>query len=949
MPIRKSGEAHRALELLEEFHAELSRPSDAELKHAIEKVIGIFKTNLFQALCDIQDFYDNTLLNERITLDRKTYETKKLAERWENNPPFGGTFSKLQPNHLDSFDRGFPSSTTTATAPIGTGATTAGYTNGYETNVSSHTYSYHEQSKQLTKDGWLTSEVNTKTVDGPKGFQTETTSSNGLIDQHGVEWEVEDVVLEKNQTGLGFSISGGRDRSDDPDHYIRVTEISKGGAVARDGRIKVGDVILKVNNTDTVDVEHQVAVDALKNSGSVVRLLVKRPKPAQPRIVHHTSSDGFLRDRVPSSQHISPGSTGFPSYSNLPAPVLEKHSPIIPIPVQRSPPEIQRLEQMPGVRKLELYKGSKGLGFSIAGGVGNEHVPGDTGIYVTRIIEEGAAYYDGRLQPMDKVLAVDNTILENVTHQFAVNTLKSTGNKVTLYYLKNPHPDFVPPSLDDSRSLGGGSLHQLKPHDQSYGSHGHLSYPPHQVPSEPIPLEPRVVVLRKGDGGLGFNIVGGEDGEPIYVSHVLPGGVADLSGNVRKGDILLKVNDVNLQNANHNEAALALKACPPNSYVQMLLQYRPNDFAQFEDKVERLRNDLINKNVQPQPVVPRRDLYVKALFDSDPSRDTGVPHRSLSFRYGDVLHIINASDDEWWTARKVAENGDEGVEGVIPSKKRVEKRERMRRKQVNFNAGSQSLGRGATMAGGGGGLEGRRGSRTQLSFSRKFPFVKSTEKLNEFTDQELGAADEPIFSYEPVELQPINYVRPVIVLGAMKDRINDELVGRYPDRFSSCVPHTSRPPRENEVHGRDYYFVTKAEMERDVKNNLFIEAGQFQNNLYGTSINAVREVANSGRHCILDVSGNAIRRLQNTANIYPIAVFVKPMNHHQIKDWDPQLSDEEAYKQFERCQRIEQSFGDLFTSIVTGHNFDEIMYKVTQNINEQSRPRVWVPTKQPLY
>lgn len=109
----------------------------------------------------------------------------------------------------------------------------------------------------------------------------------------------------------------------------------------------------------------------------------------------------------------------------------------------------------------------------------------------------------------------------------------------------------------------------------------------------------------------------------------------------------------------------------------------------------------------------------------------------------------------------------------------------------------------------------------------------------------VGTTDEPIFSYEPVEIQPINYVRPVIILGAMKDRINDELVGRYPDRFSSCVPHTSRPPRENEVHGRDYYFVSKADMERDVKNNLFIEAGQFQNNLYGTSINAVREVANS--------------------------------------------------------------------------------------------------------
>lgn len=49
---------------------------------------------------------------------------------------------------------------------------------------------------------------------------------------------MEDIILEKNQTGLGFSISGGKDRDPDPDHYIRVTDISPGGAVARDGRIR---------------------------------------------------------------------------------------------------------------------------------------------------------------------------------------------------------------------------------------------------------------------------------------------------------------------------------------------------------------------------------------------------------------------------------------------------------------------------------------------------------------------------------------------------------------------------------------------------------------------------------------------------------------------------------------------------------------------------------------
>lgn len=52
--------------------------------------------------------------------------------------------------------------------------------------------------------------------------------------------------------------------------------------------------------------------------------------------------------------------------------------------------------------------------------------------------------------------------------------------------------------------------------------------------SHEIPLVPRSISLNRGMQGLGFNIVGGEEGEPIYISYVLPGGVADLSGNVKK-------------------------------------------------------------------------------------------------------------------------------------------------------------------------------------------------------------------------------------------------------------------------------------------------------------------------------------------------------------------------------------------------------------------------------
>ena len=100
------------------------------------------------------------------------------------------------------------------------------------------------------------------------------------------------------------------------------------------------------------------------------------------------------------------------------------------------------------------------------------------------------------------------------------------------------------------------------------------------------------VTLQKSAAGLGFNIVGGEDGEGIFVSFILSGGPADISGQVRRGDKILSVNGVDLSRATHEEAAVALKNA--GNVVHLTLFYRPEEYEKFEAKIHSLKNQIMS-------------------------------------------------------------------------------------------------------------------------------------------------------------------------------------------------------------------------------------------------------------------------------------------------------------------------------------------------------------------
>ncbi|XP_041697450.1 discs large homolog 1-like protein isoform X8 [Coregonus clupeaformis] len=926
MPVRKK-DAQRALSLLEEYRTKLNHTEDWQLRLSIQRVIDIFQSNLFQALIDIQEFYEVTLLdNQKGVESPKASEPMPPVNLWDFSsfqsttvtsdtlPSLSTSIEKyrhhdedtspqeqsspqltdegpgpelvqvaeknlsqienvhgyvshahISPMKVASLECIFDGPSTLGQQELPPPLPTAPYSQSHEASLlptcsSSTTYPQSQAPFQANPPPVV---VNTDSLDTPP-----------YVNGTEADYEYEEITLERGNSGLGFSIAGGTDNphiGEDPSIFI--TKVIPGGAAAQDGRLRVNDVILRVNEADVRDVTHSRAVEALKEAGSLVRLYVRRRKP-----------------------------------------VSEK------------------------VMEIKLVKGPKGLGFSIAGGVGNQHIPGDNSIYVTKIIEGGAAHKDGRLQIGDKLLAVNSACLEEVSHEHAVTALKNTPDVV---YLKVAKPNsvfmndsFAPPDITNSYSQHmenhisppsylGQPLPPVAPS-------GRYSPTPKSMLGEDVTREPRKVVLHRGATGLGFNIVGGEDGEGIFISFILAGGPADLCGELRKGDRLVSVNGVDLRSATHEQAAAALKNA--GQTVTIVAHYRPEEYSRFEAKIHDLREQMMNSSISSGSgslrTSQKRSLYVRALFDYDKTKDSGLPSQGLNFKFGDILHVVNASDDEWWQARQVTPEGEAEEVGVIPSKRRVEKKERARLKTVKFNSKSRDRGDNPD---------------DMLSKSQKHVTSNASDSESSYRGQE-----EYVLSYEPVSQQEVNYTRPVIILGPMKDRVNDDLISEFPDKFGSCVPHTTRPKRDYEVDTRDYHFVVSREqMEKDIQDHKFIEAGQYNNHLYGTSVQSVREVAEKGKHCILDVSGNAIKRLQ-LAQLHPIAVFIKPKSVENIMEMNKRLTEEQGRKTFDRAAKLEQEFTEHFTAIVQGDTLEEIYEQVKQIIEEQSGPFIWVLSKEKL-
>ncbi|KAI4569179.1 hypothetical protein MJT46_006473 [Ovis ammon polii x Ovis aries] len=204
--------------------------------------------------------------------------------------------------------------------------------------------------------------------------------------------------------------------------------------------------------------------------------------------------------------------------------------------------------------------------------------------------------------------------------------------------------------------------------------------------------------------------------------------------------------------------------------------------------------------------------------------------------------------------------------------------------------------------------------------------------------------------------------RPVVLSGpsgAGKSTLLKKLLQEHGSIFGFSVSHTTRDPRPGEENGKDYYFVTREVMQRDIAAGDFIEHAEFSGNLYGTSKAAVRAVQAMNRICVLDVDLQGVRNIKKT-DLRPIYIFVQPPSLDVLEQRLRQRNtetEESLAKRLAAARADMESSKEpgLFDLIIVNDSLDKAYWALKEALSEEIKkaqatavgiflnPHLWAP------
>uniref|UniRef100_A0A8C1RRK7 Multiple PDZ domain crumbs cell polarity complex component n=1 Tax=Cyprinus carpio TaxID=7962 RepID=A0A8C1RRK7_CYPCA len=367
-------------------------------------------------------------------------------------------------------------------------------------------------------------------LSSPVVSRTPSAASTLSAHSRATHWtHVETIELVNDGTGLGFGIVGGKTTG------VIVKTILPGGIADQDGRLRSGDHVLRIGDTDLFGLSSEQVAQVLKQCGNRVRLLISR---------------GTADDATP-------------------APVT---LPTVTEQQVQTRKNCCIKEQEQDAFDVSLMKNAQGLGITIAGYVGDK-TSEPSGIFVKSISRDSAVEQDGRIHVGDQIIAVDSVNIQGYTNQQAVEVLRHTGQTVNLklirrgFKLEDACPSIIPVTMETTPTLSASSNSTMERTNTKHGPVKLSSEEEHQLMQKwqnELCLCSEVIVAQvekfSENSGLGISL----DlcaGHHILCS-VLPEGPVGRSGKICSGDELLEVNGIPLRGETHKEVVDSLKELP---------------------------------------------------------------------------------------------------------------------------------------------------------------------------------------------------------------------------------------------------------------------------------------------------------------------------------------------------------------------------------------------------
>ncbi|XP_076275264.1 zonula occludens-like protein polychaetoid isoform X2 [Rhynchophorus ferrugineus] len=742
-------------------------------------------------------------------------------------------------------------------------------------------------------------------------------------------WEYKQIsVTRVPGFGFGIAVSGGRDNphfaSGDPS--IAVSDVLAAGPAER--LLQVNDRIISVNGISLQNVDYATAVQVLRDSGDTVLLVIKR------RTLQHSHAHSA-------------------SYSGPPP--LAALGVAAPAPTKVTLTKNSKKEDFGIVLGCKLF--IKEISSKARDQLINSNQSLEVGSFITKInntncndmmsLKEAKKIMDGCKDKLHITVARDFVGLSTISHQ-TQSSISTTGAVNNFYkgddFLTSSNQSYSNQNLYVQPPTRNTNLNQNGSFDEKADP---ISVSGPNSLDEKSNLAPRgrsrgplseanlnQLDNRNSLSGYGRSKSGRDEpprpppprAEDYYSSRT----------QIYEDDPIVQKNRQPIPDARfitfHKEGSVGIRLTGGNFAGIFVTAVQPGSPASLQglqpgDKILKV-NDMDMSGVTREEAVlfllslqDRIELIVqfcKEEYDSIVASQKGDSFYikthfhyenpvkgEMSFRSGDIFHVIDTLYNGvvgCWQVFRIGRNNQEVQKGIIPNKSRAEELA-----TAQFNATKKEMSANES-----------RGS----FFKRRRSSNRRSKSLGkEHWDDILFSDTISKFpAYERVLLKHPGFTRPVILFGPIADIAREKLLKDFPDKFIS--PQLDSSPEE-----------AKSQKSSNI-----------------IRLSAIRDVISTGKHALLDITPNAVERL-NYAQMYPIVVFFKAetkMVIKQLRQGLPKTAHKSSKKLLEQCQKLDKVWNHIFNSTVNlTDNSDTWYRKVREIIDKQQGGALWMSESKP--